>query len=74
MPDASHFVNSDMLKRTYRLRQRADDYRKIAQTSNDPSGWLFSACQFDNQADVIFEAMKAGKTVPVDFGDEPFKG
>ena len=74
MPDASHFIDSDMLKRASRLHQRAADYRLIASKSNDPSGWLFSACKFDSQADVILEAMKAGKTVPVDFGNEPFRG
>ena len=74
MPDASHFINSDMLKRAARLRQRAADHRKIAETSYFPADWLWSACKFDNQADVVLEAMKAGKTLPVNFGDEPFKG
>ena len=75
MPDASHFINSDMLKRAARLHQRAADYRLIASKSNDPSSWLFGATEFDSQADIIAEAMKRGKTVPkVDFGDEPFRG
>ena len=74
MLDASHFINSDMLKRAERLRQRAVDHRKIAETSNDPSYWLFGATGFDSQADIILEAMKQGKTVPVDFGNEPFRG
>ena len=75
MPDAPHFINSDMLKRASRLQQRAADYRLIASKSHDPSEWLFCACRFDSQADVILEAMKAGKPMPkVDFGNEPFRG
>ena len=75
MPDASHFVNSDMLKRAARLRRHAAQYRRIASKSNDPSSWLFGATGLDSQADILLEAMKHGKTVPkVDFGNEPFKG
>ena len=74
MPDASHFINSVMLKRANRLRQRAIDCRLGASKINDPSGWLFDATGFDSQADIILEAMRAGKTVPVDFGNEPFRG
>ena len=71
-PDTARF--HDALDRANRLRQRAIDYRKIAETSYLPADWLFGACKFDSRADVILEAMKAGKTVPVDFGNEPFKG
>ena len=75
MPDASHFINSNMLKCAARLRQCAADYRLIASKSNDPSSWLFSANKFDLQAAIILEAMKQGKPMPkVGFGDEPFRG
>ena len=57
------------------LRYRANEHRKIAATSRFPGDWLFQALKFDSRADVIWEAVKAGKPVPkVDFGNEPFRG
>ena len=77
MPDASIFSTweRDALHRVFDLRKRAVQHRRLAQNSYFPADWLFSACKFDSQADIILEAMKRGKTVPkVDFGNEPFRG
>ena len=77
MPDTSTLSTLERKAqvRIYDLRCRARQHRRMAERSYFPADWLFSACKFDSQADIIFEAMKHGKTVPkVDFGSEPFKG
>lgn len=82
MPDASNMSPWEhrALARIDALRRRADEHRQLARGINQRGGWswgewLFSATNFDSQADIIAENLKAGKPLPeVDFGNEPFKG
>lgn len=80
MPDASLREDVAAINRIFDLRKRAAEHRALAKSNQTHGGtswayWLFSACMFDSEADIIHEAMKRGKTVPkVDFGNEPFKG
>ena len=82
MPDASNLSPWQRRAQTRiaALRRRATEHRQRAKTIFSHGGWswsewLFSATGFDSQADIIAEALKAGKPLPeVDVGNEPFRG